>query len=187
MNTKNRDEERRKKLYEAVASHVHSFTGEIDCYESHVERLNRNLRQNLSMHSAMGGKPKVDAAPRLFLERKESSIPNLVTATLVWRIDGDLPLEEKLTGMFDDAGTMHQCTADGHYSRDNFDEALPTATSRAKDLIWKVEVEAKKIRSRLNAIRDFESAIEQIPRFPKIEIPASIRSESKEKDSPNEF
>ena len=187
MSTKDRDDESRKKLYEAIAPDVESYGEETDRYETHIERLNRNLRQSLAMHSAKGSKPSVGGSPRLFFERKESSIPNLVTATLVWKIDGDLSLEEEATGMFDDAGIMHQCTDDGHYSRDNFDEALPTAKSWVKDRIWKVEQEVREIRSRLNAIRDFARTIEQMPRFPKIEVPASIRSESKEEESLNEI
>jgi hypothetical protein len=187
MNTKDRGDEGRKKLYEAIAPHIESYRQETDRYETRIERLNRNLRRSLAMHSAKDSKPSVGGSPRLFFERQESPIPNLVTATLVWKIDGDLPLEEEMTGMFDDAGNMHQCSDDGHYSRDNFDEALPTATKWAKDLIWKVEVEAQKIRSRLNGIRDFARAIERMPPFPKIEVPASARSESKEEDSPNEF
>ena len=35
-------------------------------------------------------------------------------------------------------------------------------------------------------IRDFARAIECMPSFPKIEIPAGIRSESQVKDSPDE-
>jgi len=186
MSTKDRDDESREKLYEAIAPDVEVFRQEIDQYESYIERLNHNLRQSLAMHSAKGGKPSVGGLPRIFFERKASSIPNMVTATLVWKIDGDLPLEEEATGMFDDAGIMHQCTDDGHYSRDNFDEALPTAKSWVVDRIWKVEQEVRQIRSRLNAIRDFARAIECMPSFPKIEIPAGIRSESQVKDSPDE-
>ena len=187
MSTKDRDDESRVKLYEAIASNVEGFSQEVDRYESYVENLNRNLRRSFAMHSAKGGKPSVGGSPRLLFERKDSSIPNLVTATLVWKIDGDLLLEEEATGMFDDAGIMHQCTDDGHYSRDNFDEALPTAKSWVKDRIWKVEQEVRELRSRLNAIREFARAIEQMPSFPKIEIPASIHLESEEEDSPKEF
>ncbi len=158
MNDKTNKETATTRRLEAIQPIVSECEKELDLIESQVTELNGSLEKKITSLEVSSDDSLPGSYPRLFLRRRPSEVLTLSTASLEWRFD-NVTEELRWTGAVDWEGVIHQCTDDGNYTQENFEDALPDVDYPVIEQFCIAEGMARELRSRLHAIADFERAV----------------------------
>lgn len=159
-------------VYAAVSRRVGDSSEAIADAEQWAENQNVALQQAVATESKVRGEPTDETLPRLCVMPEDTQIPGIKTASIVWKlpVPDDCEDDDEI-GLIDEDGVIHQCSDDGHYSRQNLDEVLPYAPDWVVDHVWRVEQEARRLRECFSEIRDVAESAAKLVDGPKVEFP----------------